>query len=138
MDILFGIIGIAGLTVGIVGLIGAFRERILRNELTKTLGRIENARNAETWTNIGVVATVFDSLDTARAMVRERQTVDYEVLGKIESARRGTVDHYRMLLKEAVLAEPNFSEETIRIWEDTGKLENEWRVRAAKRLLSTH
>lgn len=132
------ILSIAGLIIGITGAILAVREKFLSIELRKTVERIEKWKITQIWTNIGIVATVFDALDEAKMMIQERQTVDHEVLRKVESARRGTIDHYRVLLQEAVLAEPNFDMETIRKWKQAGKLENEWRVRAAMRLLPTN
>lgn len=67
----------------------------------------------------------------------KREKVDYEVLSKIASARRGTIDQYRNLLEEAILEEPVFDMETIDKWKQTGRLENEWRVNQAKRYIST-
>jgi hypothetical protein len=131
------ILSIAGILIGIIGVIFAVRERFLSMELRRTVERIEKWQLTQTWTKIGIVATVFDALDKAQTLVQERQSVDHEVLRKVESARRGTIDNYRILLQEAALAEPNFDMETIRKWKKAGKLENEWRVCAAMRLLPT-
>lgn len=135
MELIFSI---AGLLIGITGVGFAIREKFISRELRRAVERIEKWKITQIWTNIGIVATVFDSLDEAKKISHERQDVDQEILRIIESARRGTIDHWRVLLQEAVLAELNFNMETIRRWKLAGKLENEWRVRAAMRLLPTN
>ncbi|MCX5991029.1 MAG: hypothetical protein NTZ04_01660 [Chloroflexi bacterium] len=132
------ILGIAGLIVGVISVVLAIRERFIREQLELTLTRVEAEKIREIWTKIGIDATVFDSLDDARSILRQRHVVDHEVLGKVESARRGTIDLYRLILKEAAAAEADFTMDTISKWRKAGKLENEWRVRAAMRLLPTN
>ena len=78
----------------------------------------------------------FDSLDEARDLIASREPVDDEVISKISSARRGTVDHWRELLKDAVLQEPEFNSATLEKWIEMGRLENEWRIAQARRLLT--
>jgi len=129
-------LGIAGLMLGIVGIVLGLRERFAANELKRAMKQIEKAKIIEIWTNIGIVATIFDGLDSAKDMIFKKSNVDHEVLCKVEGARRGSVDLYRLLLKDAAIAEPNFDIDTIERWKNEGKLENEWRVQAAKRLLS--
>ena len=131
-------IGVAGLIIGIIGLYFGFREKFLSQELKKNVERIEKAKTAEIWTNIGIVLTIFDALEEARNRLLKQNSFDPIVLSKVVSARRGTVDQYRLLLKEAVLAENNFSLETINKWKEEGKLENEWRIKSAKRLLPSN
>jgi len=131
------IVGVFGVVVGALGTAVAFREKILKGVLDRTLKKIEEERVGEIWTRIGINCTAFDALDEARKLVQSRQTVDHEVLGKIESARRATVDLYRLLLKEAVSIERDFSIATIEKWKKTGRLENAWRIKAAMRLLPT-
>ncbi len=131
------IIAIAGLVIGLVGIILGLRERFAADELKRAMKQIEKAKRIEIWTNIGIVATIFDGLNAAKDMILKKGSGDPEILCKIESARRGSVDLYRLLLKDAAIAEPNFTIRTIDEWKNAGKLENEWRIKAAKRLLTT-
>jgi DNA-binding Lrp family transcriptional regulator len=137
MNIFQLILGIFGTAVGFLGFMVAVLQTVRNRSLRNTLKRMRRAEEAEIWTNIGIVVRTFDSLNEARELICSREKVDHEVLSKIQSARRGTIDQYRQLLKEAVLHEPVFNRETIEKWKRIGRLENEWRVRQAERLLST-
>ncbi|MFA5015897.1 MAG: hypothetical protein WC549_10260 [Actinomycetota bacterium] len=130
-------LGILGIVLSFFGFGIAIFQTVRNIELKRALNRIKKIRNAEVWTIIGICLTVFDSLEEARKFIYSRKKIDHEVLSKITSARRGTVDQYRYLLMEAVLDEPTYNIETIKKWKRIGKLENEWRVEQAKRLLST-
>jgi hypothetical protein len=112
-------------------------QTVRHSELRKSLEKIRRAKEAEIWTCIGIVLKTYDSLEQAVQILKTREQVDFEALVKIQSARRGIVDQYRMLLKEAVLEEEEFSIDTIEKWKRVGRLENDWRVSQAKRLLAT-
>ena len=131
------VMGILGLLVGGVSAVYAIRERMLKQMLDRTLRTVEEAKARGIWTKIGIDCTAFDALDDAKKLVQSRQAVDHEVLAKIENARRSTVDLYRLLLEEAATIERDFSMDTIKRWQKAGRIENEWRLKAAMRLLST-
>lgn len=129
--------GIIGIVLTLASLAVALWQTVRNKRLRDALERARRTRNADTWVNIGVVVRTFDSLEEARRLVCSRESVDHEVLSKIQSARRGTVDQYRQLLKDAVLQEPEYSLKIVRKWELMGRLENEWRKQQAIRLLAT-
>lgn len=131
------VIGITGFFLSFLGVAIAVLQTIRYKELEKTIKAIKRAKKASIWTNIGIVVKTFDSLESARKLMTSREKVDYEVLSKIASARRGTVDQYRNLLEEAILEEPVFNMDTIEKWKKTKRLENDWRIDQAKRYIST-
>jgi hypothetical protein len=130
-------VGLFGTFLALLGVAIAVLQTVRYKQLEDTLKQIKRAKKAAIWTNIGIIVKVFDSLEDARHLMLNRDKVDYEILSKIASARRGTVDQYRELLEEAILEEPIFNMETIEKWENTNRLENEWRVNQAKRYIET-
>jgi hypothetical protein len=48
-----------------------------------------------------------------------------------------TADLFRQLLKQAVLAEPRFTEATIQLWKRAGKIETPWQLSQARHFLET-
>lgn len=132
------VVGLAGAAFGIWGVFLAYKQKFMADQLKIAMDKIKKRREHEIWTQIGIDLTVFDALDEAKKFLAQRSGVDEEVGRRIESARRATIDLYRLLLCEAAAAEPVFNKETIRKWLIAGRLENEWRVRAAMRLLPTN
>lgn len=140
------ILAIIGFVLTIVGTIIAVAQITKNKQLEEALERIKRQYDAEIWTLLGIVTRTFDTLDTARndlvtylSVGEEERNLSLlrEALIGIQSARRGTVDQYRNLLKEASLSEENYDLETVKKWVITGRLENAWRVKQAIRLLSS-
>lgn len=105
------------------------------------LHQIKRNRNAEIWTNIAMTLNAYDSIDDAREICMKNEIDDHNsrmLLSKINSSRRGVVTQYLHLLKEAVLDEEKFDEDTVEEWKRLGRLENEWRVAQARKLISTN
>jgi hypothetical protein len=139
---IFGIIiGIAGALASIVfGMWGVYvghSQKFLAEQLSAKMDELKKRRVQEIWTQIVIDLTAFDSLDQARNLMSNGSDDDAEIRRRIESARRATIDLYRLLLSEAASAEPVFNMATIRKWQSAGRLENEWRVKAAMYLLPT-
>lgn len=139
-------LAIIGFVLTIIGTIIAVAQIAKNKQLEAALARIKRQYDAEVWTLLGIVTRTFDTLDTARNdMISYLSTKDEErdlsqlreALIGVQSARRGTVDQYRNLLKEASLSEENYNFETVKKWVITGRLENAWRVKQAIRLLSS-
>lgn len=129
-------LNMVGVGVSAVSVVVAVVQTLRKREVEKALRELRRTRRADTWTNIGVVTRTFDTLDEARdALLSGSGECNPLVLSKISSARRGTVDHWRHLLKQAILDEPGFCQETIERWAQEGKLENPWRISQARRLL---
>ena len=118
-------------------------QTIKNRQLEDALARIKRQYDAEIWTLLGIVTRTFDSLDIARndlvSYMSSENGKNISLLRSaligVQSARRGTVDQYRNLLKEASLREEIYDLETIKKWVITGRLENAWRVKQAIRLL---
>jgi hypothetical protein len=126
---------IFGVVVSLVSIYFAILQTLRKREVEKTLNELKRTRRADTWTNMAIVIRTFDTLDEARVNLLAQTNPSPFVLSKISSARRGTVDQWRHLLKQAILDEPDFCAATIDRWVAEGKLENEWRVNQARRLL---
>ena len=133
------VVGFVGLFFGVCGVFIAYKQNFIANQLKTTLADVKKKREQEIWTQIGIDLTAFDALDESRSLLSQSSVVDQEIeiRRKIESARRATIDLYRLLLCEAVGIEPVFTMNTIKKWRNAGRLENEWRVRTAMRLLPT-
>lgn len=122
---------VAGL-VGIVSFILAFVQTLRYRQAEKDLQFFRRSKNADIWGNIALVLQAYESLDDARTLVRRRQV---ELAGKLSSARRAIVGQYIQLLKQAILDEPEFTEETIQYWRRIGRLENDWRAAQAMKYI---
>lgn len=130
-------VGLFGTFLALLGVAIAVLQTVRYKQLENTIKQIKRAKKAAIWTKIGITVKVFDSLEDAKNLMASRDKVDHEILSKIASARRGTVDQYRELLEEASLEEPIFNMDTIEKWKSTNRLENEWRVNQAKRYINT-
>ena len=130
-------INVLGISLGVVGIGISLLQTYRYEEARERLAQIKRVRNATIWHNIALVLNAYDTLEDARQFVSEGElSVGKDALqAKISSARRCVVDQYLDLLKEAVLDEEHFSEETIEYWRSIGRLENEWRVKQAKKFL---
>jgi hypothetical protein len=130
-------IGIAGVLLGVAGVAISLVQTYRYEEARERLIRIKRARNATIWHNIALVLNAYESLEDAREFSSQQDlNASRDALqGKIASARRSVIDQYLDLLKEAVLDEEHFSEDTIEYWKSIGRLDNEWRVKQAKKFL---
>lgn len=126
---------VLGLVVSLISVAIAVTQTIRKRDVEKALNDMKRMRRADTWTNMAIVIRIFDTLDEVRVELLAQRRPPSTLLSKISSARRGTVDQWRHLLKQAVLDEPAFCEATIERWALEGKLENEWRIAQARRLL---
>lgn len=117
----FGI-SIAGTVLGAVSLAYAIVQGI----------RIRDVRRrteTDIWLGLRTVRSIIGKLEESE--LRNSQPVVAQVYGK-------AVELYRHLLKEAVLAEPVFNEETIALWKAAGKLGSSWQVAQARHFLPTN
>ncbi len=134
------------LILAIIGVVFSIVQIIRNKQLKDSLRKIKKQSEVELWTLISIVVKTFDSLEIARSGIQnyfskckdiKGMTVLQNALMSVQSARRGTVDQYKNLLKEASLREENFSLEIINKWVINGRLENAWRYRQALKLLET-
>jgi hypothetical protein len=96
------------------------------------LDQARRSRNANIWHSISLILQAYDSIDDARALAAQSAAAEAPLLlAKINSTRRSIINQYLQQLKEAILDEEIFTEETVREWQRLGKLENEWRVAQA-------
>ena len=92
-------------------------------------------KQADIWSNIALALQAYDTLEDARDLVRAMG--DPDLAGKLNSARRSTVAQYLQLLRQAILEEPEFTEQTVEEWKRLGRLENEWRVSQAMKFVQS-
>jgi hypothetical protein len=120
-----------------MGVVVAVIQTAKAREARDALLREQRNRNASIWHNIALVLNAYETIEDARAYSKELSTdVKCESLAaKLSSARRCIVDQYLDLLKAAILDEPAFTEDTIKMWIDQGKLQTEWRVQQARKFL---
>lgn len=123
--------------VGLLGSIVTIYQFLKNKELKKTIEKLKRTEEAEMWTYLGSAVKTYEALSEARELLSKRDSIDYESLLKVQSARRGTIDLYILLLKDVVLKEEDFTETTIKKWVELGRLETDWRISQARRLLPT-
>ena len=83
-------------------------------------------------------ADVWLSLRTARAMIRKLETGDARKQhSQVAEAYGKLTELFCHLLKQAVLDEKEFTEETIRRWREAGKLDSDWQEAQARQFLAT-
>ena len=124
--------------ITIVSIIIALVQAIQKKELNRTLKQVKKVQKLDTWTNINMVLKTYDSLTDMRDILKDgyKQEDHPLLLSKVSSARRGTVDEWRYLLKQAVLEEDEFDEETVQLWLEQHKLDNEWKADQARQLIT--
>jgi hypothetical protein len=137
MDTLLTIISIVGFLLTVAGFIIALIQTMKNRQLQAAMDQLKRHDEAEIWAMIGIVVKTFESLDDARTELFRNcdNGISSAVISKLSSARRGTIDQYKHLLKEASLLHESFSLDTIKQWISSGRLENKWRVEQALRLL---
>lgn len=123
--------------IGLLGSIVTIYQFLKNKELKKTIEKLKRTEEAEMWTYLGSAVKTYEALSEARELLSKRAIIDYESLLKVQSARRGTIDLYILLLKDVVLKEEDFTENTIKKWVELGRLETDWRISQARRLLPT-
>ncbi len=107
-----------------------------RSQRLKKFIEIEKRRKElSIWTEIKLVVKNYDALSQAGILLKETKIEEASL--KVQSAKRAIVDHYRLLLKEAALLEPNFDMSVVEKWEKMGRIENEWRKNQAINLIQT-
>jgi hypothetical protein len=132
-------VAIVSLLFSIIGTLCAVIQTYRAHEANKRYNRKKREQNASIWHNISMVLNTYETLEDAREYAKNAKFNDNgrseALLAKISSARRCVVDQYLILLKAAVLDEPEFNEQTLRKWISQGRLENEWRIDQARKLI---
>ena len=95
---------------------------------TVRLKALQRRTHTDTWLGIRLVRSILISLD---------RSAKYKEDTNVARAYASTADLFRHLLKEAVLAEREFTENTILRWKAAGKLEGVWQVSQARHFLET-
>ncbi len=127
---------VAGGIASVLSVIVAVVQTVRYRQAARLLRHVERSRNAATWQNIVMVLRVYDSLHEVTEMDRQViQTSPDRLMAKINRARECVVNQWIQLIKEAALEEPIFNEEVIERWQRQGRLENDWRVAHARKLL---
>ena len=130
-------IGFTGALLSALGFAIAIVQTYRAWSANATLENEKRTRNATIWHNIALVLNAYETIEDARSALNNgADTTDTAVIAaKLSSARRCIVDHYLELLKSAVLDEPEFNEGTVRLWIEQGRLENDWRVKQARKFI---
>jgi len=120
------IIGVLGSLASIAGLIVAYIQ-------TQRIKKLKTVSNAENWVILREVLSIVRwSHPDNRPIKRKNDPSLEKVFSK-------SISIYRQILKMIVLAENNFNMETIRRWNQLGKLDEDWEINELKKLLpSTH
>jgi hypothetical protein len=124
-----GIASIVGLLGTAVGLVAFLFERRSRQNL-------EREHQVLVWSNISKITGLMSDLEKDAAMSTEpvgtaRCPGTLQAIGKLTFMLRDS-------LREAVLAEKDFSLETIANWRTVGKLASDWQERLARTLLTSN
>lgn len=130
-------LAVVGTFVSLLGFSLSIIQTIRYHNSQRDLEQLRRARNANIWSNIGMILQAYESIDDARQLARGDRFDKEALYAKINSVRRTIVNHYLQLLKEAILDEEVFTEETVEDWKRIGRLENEWRVAQAMKFIQT-
>lgn len=127
------IAGIATVAAFVVSIVQTIRYKSSQSNLKQ----LQRSRNATIWHGISLVLSAYESIEDARELVFDDDNPNQKALlyAKISSARRSMVSQYLHLLTEAVLDEEEFTEHTVKEWQRTGRLENEWRTAQAMKFV---
>jgi hypothetical protein len=116
------------LLVAILGTVASLAGVLLAGIQTIRLKTLKRQTNADSWLGIRLVRSIVNSLERSGKLKEDTD---------IARAYASTVDLFRQLLKQAVLAEPRFTETTIQLWKQAGKLETPWQMSQARHFLET-
>jgi len=116
------IISVIGVVLGAMG----FAYAVVQGARAR---QIRMRAEADLWFSIRTVRSIIGKLE--ESSVRKTDGAVAQVYGK-------STELFRHLLKEAILAEPNFDEETITKWKAAGKLASAWQVAQARNFLQTN
>jgi hypothetical protein len=114
--------------VAILGTVASLVGVLLAGIQTIRLKTLKRQTNADSWLGIRLVRSIINSLERSGKLKEDTD---------IARAYASTVDLFRQLLKQAVLAEPRFTETTIQLWKQAGKLETPWQMSQARHFLET-
>lgn len=135
------LLNVLGFILTALGVIVAIVQTYKARQATANLEKEQRARNATIWHNIALTLNAYETLEDARAYLgtsSDGNNKSPEVLAaKLASARRCVVDQYLDLLRSAVLDEAEFTEETVQLWKSQGRLENDWRIKQARKFVRT-
>lgn len=125
-------INLLGAAASVIGIGIAIAQTFRYREARRLLVEIRRNRSAEIWGGIALTLQAYDTIEDARELVPDTASA---LSGKVASARRVVVAQYLQQLRQAVLDEPVFNERVLQNWIANGRLENEWRIAQARRLL---
>ena len=115
-------------SVSILGTIASLAGLAVAGIQIIRLRQVKRRTNADVWLSIRTVISMVGKLETSES--RKQDTKVSEVYSK-------SVELYRHLLKQAIMDEKNFSEETILKWRAAGKLHSDWQEAQARHFLAT-
>ncbi len=128
---------VAGTFASIGGLVFAIIQRMKYHNAERNYKKLKRTRKMQIWGNIALAIQAFDKLDPLKEASEDLKTVPDEIKRRITAARQCVVDQYLRLLEQAVLAEDDFTVDSVEKWYKSGRLETEWRRDAAMKFVPT-
>lgn len=124
------IASIAGLAVAVIQTV-RFRAAKRANK------ELRRSRNTQIWGNIVLALQAFERLEPLKDTHPDVESLPDDVKKRVVAARQSVVDQYLRLLEQAILDENEFTAETVDLWCESGRLENEWRRDHAMKFVTT-
>jgi len=113
--------------VGILGTLASLAGVAVAIVQSSRMRELRRRTNADAWLSIRTVVAILRRLEESPFSEQDPQ---------IASVYARVADLYRHLLKQAILDEKDFNEETINSWLATGKICSDWQLEQARNFLS--
>lgn len=130
-------LAVFGSLASVLGLVVAIVQTLRYRAAEQSNRALRRARDTQIWGNIALALQAFERIEPLRQELASDESVPAEVRQRLIAARQSVVDQYLRLLEQAILAEPEFTVETVELWAQNGRLENDWRRQQAMRFVST-
>jgi hypothetical protein len=121
MDIVF-LTSVLGALASVLGLAIAVLQSI-------RLRQLKRRTNADVWLSIRTARSLIGKLEGSQSVKQEPV---------VAGAYAQASELFRHLIKQAVLDERRFSEDTIRRWRAAGKIDTDWQAAQARQFLPTY
>lgn len=126
---------IVGTIVGVLSLILAAVQTVRYQATKKLLDQLQNREQIATWSLYDLAIQAYTSLGEARAALRDVSGAPVAAIEKTAQVASLLNAIWLKLIEHAATLEPEFTEATIERWRNLGRLDSDWRLQRARKLL---
>jgi hypothetical protein len=126
---------IVGTVIGAISLILAVVQTIRYQVAKRLLRRINEREQLATWALYDLIVQAYDIIGEARTTLRSEPNSPVQAVEKTAQAASLLNAMWLKTVEHAAMLEPEFREPTLQRWVDLGRLDSDWRLARARKLL---